>query len=401
MIDRYELLIDWNNNGVFGDGETIGYDKLMDRIEYEGGYNYSNNPHGKLVAGKLRAKVYDPERQYQPLNADSPIYGRVLPNRRMRLDAVKPDGTRIYLWTGLLDWVEPSESQDTVPTAVITGYGTMVKANYEIDLPVYTDIFLNNAIRRTLNILGIETDIPEIIYTGSEDTSARVSLGSDAFSGLSIVGSDAYVLNDNHNRIEKWSLTTKAEDTGARVSLGSDEFGGLHIVGSDAYVLNDSDNRIEKWRLSGGEDTGARVSLSSDEFGGLHIVGSDAYVLNDNDNRIEKWSLTTKAEDTSARVSLGSDAFSGLSIVGSDAYVLNDNHNRIEKWSLTTKAEDTGARVSLSSDAFSGLSIVGSDAYVLNDGDNRIEKWSAAAARHFALHRRTWHGRKPVRTHTR
>ena len=57
-----------------------------------------------------------------------------------------------------------------------------------------------------------------------------------------------------------WKRQTPGEDTSARVSLGSDAFSGLSIVGSDAYVLNDTDNRIEKWRLSGGEDTSARVS---------------------------------------------------------------------------------------------------------------------------------------------
>ena len=152
-------------------------------------------------------------------------------------------------------------------------------------------------------------------------------------------------------------------------------------MGSDAYVLNDSDNRIEKWSLTTkAEDSTARVQLGNKTWEGLWIVGTDAYVLNHNDRRVEKWSLTTKAEDTTARISLSSGIeYEGIVAEGAYIYALNDTNDRIERWALGNTGEDTTARLSLTSGKqYRSLTFHNSGFYVINDTDNRIERWQAA-----------------------
>jgi hypothetical protein len=81
---KYHLLVDWDNDGKF----INEYDNLgpnMISVETKSGRDYASQLTGKAAVGKLIAHLHDIEGRYCSMNPLSPLYGSLLPGRKVQL----------------------------------------------------------------------------------------------------------------------------------------------------------------------------------------------------------------------------------------------------------------------------------------------------------------------------
>lgn len=85
-FQRYQLAVDWDNDGTFGEAEDdISADVLS--LDAKRGRDYASQLTGRSVAGKLTAVLDNESQKYSSFNTGSPITGKVLPGRKVALRA--------------------------------------------------------------------------------------------------------------------------------------------------------------------------------------------------------------------------------------------------------------------------------------------------------------------------
>jgi len=78
----YELAIDWNNDDDYLDtGEDVTSRTL--RVEFSRGRDYASQLTGRSVGGRLTAVLNNESGDYNSFNSSSPIYGNILPGRKV------------------------------------------------------------------------------------------------------------------------------------------------------------------------------------------------------------------------------------------------------------------------------------------------------------------------------
>jgi hypothetical protein len=136
FIAQYALEVDWDNNGTF----TDTYDNVSDRtfsVDYLYGRDYASQLIGRSVAGRLRADLLNSDGRYSSLNASSPLTGKLLPRRKVRLRSVTADQV---LFTGFLDGPpKPTVKQGSLARASLSASGPfalLANSNLRISLPL-------------------------------------------------------------------------------------------------------------------------------------------------------------------------------------------------------------------------------------------------------------------------
>ena len=122
----FELMVDWNANGTFGDAnEDITADVL--RMEWQGGRDYNSALTGRSRGSRLLVNLdnHTNSGKYNSFNASSPIYGNILPGRKARLRATDGTGTEVQ-FTGFLDRINPQISVGAARVALLEIVGPLV-----------------------------------------------------------------------------------------------------------------------------------------------------------------------------------------------------------------------------------------------------------------------------------
>jgi hypothetical protein len=88
----YKVLVDWENNGAEGgksDFSFVGDDITGDvfQCEMTRGRDYASQIVGRSQAGSFSANLDNRDSKYSPFNADSPLYGLLLPGRPLQVRA--------------------------------------------------------------------------------------------------------------------------------------------------------------------------------------------------------------------------------------------------------------------------------------------------------------------------
>ena len=82
LTPSYALEVDWSGNGSFEvDTEDITSDTL--NVECRRGRDYASQLTGRSSAGRLVAQLRNEDGKYSSFNSSSPIYGSILPGRRV------------------------------------------------------------------------------------------------------------------------------------------------------------------------------------------------------------------------------------------------------------------------------------------------------------------------------
>lgn len=122
----YVLEVDWNNDGDFGDAnEDVTADVLS--VQTKRGRDYASQLTGRAVAGRLEAVLKNPDGVYSSFNSASPIYGSILPGRKVRLRTTSPSAAT--LWTGYLERIVPAGTAGGYPTALLEASGPLSRIN--------------------------------------------------------------------------------------------------------------------------------------------------------------------------------------------------------------------------------------------------------------------------------
>lgn len=118
------LEVDWDGDGDFGDpGEMISGDVMA--ISCYRGRDYASQLQGRAVAGSLQATLRNDDGKFSSFNTASPLYGNLLPGRKVRLRVTSP--VSAVLWTGYLSRIEPHTTPGPYATATLYAAGPFVR----------------------------------------------------------------------------------------------------------------------------------------------------------------------------------------------------------------------------------------------------------------------------------
>jgi hypothetical protein len=130
-VASYKLQIDWENDGDWtGTGETIDMGRVRG-ITCSFGRDRASQLTGKSKAGKLRATLDNRSGDYNQFNADSPIYGNILPGRPVRLLGTSTTQSDQAIWQGYLVRITPQVFLGGDATAILEATGPLGQINLD------------------------------------------------------------------------------------------------------------------------------------------------------------------------------------------------------------------------------------------------------------------------------
>ena len=121
VTSTYSLTVDWDGNGTPED--DIAADVLS--ITCSRGRDYASQLTGRAKAGTLTAMLRNEDGRYSPFLTTGPLYGTLLPGRKVILKA-DDGGGATTLWTGFVDTITPVSTSAT-PQAELRCTGPLRK----------------------------------------------------------------------------------------------------------------------------------------------------------------------------------------------------------------------------------------------------------------------------------
>ena len=149
----YVLAIDWDDDDSFADAESDVTARTF-KVDYKRGRNYASQLVGDTISGVLKATLNNESGDYSSFNTSSPIYGKILPGRKVKLTG--NDGTSTYtLWEGFLERIEPVVSTKNAKRAELTAIGPLGYLNrFQVSTEMQTKIKTGAAITEILDEAG-------------------------------------------------------------------------------------------------------------------------------------------------------------------------------------------------------------------------------------------------------
>lgn len=121
-LNSYVVEIDWNGDGDFADtGEDITSYVLG--VQTMRGRDFASQLTGQSRAGQCVILLDNRDGRFSRFNSSSPLYGNLLPGRKVRVRATAP--TAATLWAGYLASIDPAAG--ALPTAVLRASGPFVR----------------------------------------------------------------------------------------------------------------------------------------------------------------------------------------------------------------------------------------------------------------------------------
>jgi len=155
VVASYKLQVDWNNDGDWGDtGEEIDMGRVRG-ITCSFGRDRASQLTGKSKAGTLRATLDNRSGDYNQFNADSPIYGNILPGRPVRLLGTSTTQSDQAIWQGYLVRITPQVFLGGDATAILEATGPLGQINLDqIEVPMVTSQRTDQVVDDILDAAG-------------------------------------------------------------------------------------------------------------------------------------------------------------------------------------------------------------------------------------------------------
>jgi hypothetical protein len=226
-IGTYILAVDWDDDGSFSDAESDVTARTFG-VEYKRGRNYASQLVGETISGVLKATLNNESGDYSSFNTSSPIYGKILPGRKVKLTG--NDGSTTYtLWEGFLERIEPVVSARSAEVANMTCIGPLGYLNrFEVSTEMQTSIKTGAAVTEVLDEAGwpagdrdIDTGIVTMphFWADRKTTFAALRTIEDTESGVIEEAADGDIrFRDRHAR----SVDTRSTTSQATYSDASD-----------------------------------------------------------------------------------------------------------------------------------------------------------------------------------
>lgn len=181
-LGQYRVSVDWDNNGTFATSSNEDITSYVRAVETRTGRDQPGRLRGRCQPGRLVVQLWNTDGIFSRFNAASPLTGKILPRRRVKLEALTPFAET--LWTGYLVDVRPSAARDGLPTAVLTAEGPLALisaavSNTAASTGAKTDVHVHTV----LDSIGFST-AERSIASGSVDTSTWYASGESALAAL-------------------------------------------------------------------------------------------------------------------------------------------------------------------------------------------------------------------------
>lgn len=145
----YVLECDFNNDGDYLDtGEDLT--PYLRAVEYRRGRDYASQLTGRCLGGELLATLNNTGNRFSSLLTTGPLYGNILPGRRVRLRSTAP--TAANLWSGFLDTVEPLPDLGGAHRCQLRAVGALAYLNqWKVQVAMQTSILTGDAFDAVLD----------------------------------------------------------------------------------------------------------------------------------------------------------------------------------------------------------------------------------------------------------
>ena len=237
---RYQVLVDWNNDGDFADtNEDITDDVLQ--LTSRMGRNFASQLTGDAVAGSLEVNLNNNGGKYSPFNASGALYGNLLPNRKIQFASYYPSA--VTLWSGFIESIQPEVEEGPHTIATLIAHGAFKKfATMTARVPQQTSEKTGDTIGEILDAVswaGADRDLDDgqttmtrFFASGNSLTAMREVEATEA--GFLHETKDGKVaFEDRHHRLDT-STSTTSQATFADDGTG---FGYIGISHADAMSL--------------------------------------------------------------------------------------------------------------------------------------------------------------------
>jgi hypothetical protein len=152
--ERFKVEVDWAGDGLFASDYSDLSSDVVGEVQTVRGRDYASQLTGRSVAGSLQVTLRNDDGRYSSFNAVSPIYGSILPIRKVRAWVLTP--YTAVLWTGFLDTIEPIAGGGE-PTARLSASGILKilgdQASRGYPAP-QTNVFTGDVIDAVLDSVG-------------------------------------------------------------------------------------------------------------------------------------------------------------------------------------------------------------------------------------------------------
>lgn len=230
----YTLLVDWNNDGDYGDaGEDVS-SRIEGTMSLERGRDFASQLTGKTTAAIFRAVLDNRSGDYSSFNSASPLFGNLLPGRKVRLQVgpnIFPltfpvDFSGAILWTGYLHKITPVVDMDGASVALLEAVGPLGFLNQrKVELAMQSSILSGAAIDALLDAVGWSATLRTIdtgkttltrFWVNEQLTFGALRLVEDTESGFLSESRDGkIVFEDRHHRLKAPHITSQATFTDA------------------------------------------------------------------------------------------------------------------------------------------------------------------------------------------
>ena len=223
VVASYKLQVDWANDGSWtGTGETIDMGRVRG-ITCSFGRDRASQLTGKSKAGTLRAVLDNRSGDYNQFNADSPIYGNILPGRPVRLLGTSTTQSDQAIWQGYLVRITPQVFLGGDATAILEATGPLGQINLDqIEVPMVTSQRTDQVVDDILDAAGWgagsgyrtldtgKTTITRYWQSATYTVPALQEVESTE-GGFIREGKDGKIIFDNrHHRLSGVGLTSQA-----------------------------------------------------------------------------------------------------------------------------------------------------------------------------------------------
>lgn len=230
----YILEIDWNNDGDYGDAyENVTANTVS--VETRRGRDYASQLTGRASPGRLAAVLKNPNGLYSSYNASSPLYGLILPGRKVRLRTTSP--LAVTLWAGLLTRLIPAGTIDGITIVQLEATGTMSRLpGKKITVAKQTNQYTGALISAVLDDVGwppgeraIDSGqiMVDLWFEADIDALSAIRNIEDTELGFVYESTEGYlVFEDNNHRLTGAHLTsqqTYSDDPSAAMSYNAIE----------------------------------------------------------------------------------------------------------------------------------------------------------------------------------
>jgi hypothetical protein len=248
VVATYKLQVDWNNDGDWGDtGEEIDMGRVRG-ITCSFGRDRASQLTGRSKAGTLRATLDNRSGDYNQFNADSPIYGNILPGRPVRLLGTSTTQSDQAIWQGYLLRITPQVFLGGDATATLEATGALGQINLDqIEVAMVTSQRTDQVVDDILDAAGWGGASYRTLDSGKTTISRYWKSQSYAVPALQEVesteggfireGKDGKIVFDNrHHRLSGAALTSQA--TYSDASDAARVYSGLTMDDPLPHIFN-------------------------------------------------------------------------------------------------------------------------------------------------------------------